>query len=84
MVNYPGKEEALLRVIASPPPAVLGGSSLFYCARWLSQILAERDMLGNQLLKRNQELALLYEKVKIQESTLAKGEAQYKVCCAAH
>ncbi|CDJ53668.1 hypothetical protein, conserved [Eimeria brunetti] len=41
-------------------------------------ILAERDMLGTQLLKRNQELSLLYEKVRIQESTLAKGEAQYK------
>lgn len=36
-------------------------------------------MLGTQLLKRNQELSLLYEKVRIQESTLAKGEAQYKV-----
>lgn len=43
------------------------------------QILAERDMLGTQLLKRNQELSLLYEKVRIQESTLAKGEVQYKV-----
>ncbi|CDI83134.1 hypothetical protein, conserved [Eimeria praecox] len=43
-----------------------------------SAILAERDMLGTQLLKRNQELSLLYEKVRIQESTLAKGEAQYK------
>lgn len=84
MANYPGKEEALLNIIASPLTVVLGVSSLLHCARWLSQILAERDMLGNQLLKRNQELALLYEKVKIQESTLAKGEAQYKVCCAAH
>lgn len=43
------------------------------------QILAERDILGTQLLKRNQELSLLHKKVKIQESTLAKGEVQYKV-----
>ncbi|XP_026189761.1 cilia- and flagella-associated protein 58 [Cyclospora cayetanensis] len=43
-----------------------------------SAVLAERDMLGSQLLKRNQELSLLYEKVRIQESTLSKGEAQYK------
>ena len=41
-------------------------------------------MLGTQLLKRNQELSLLYEKVRIQESTLAKGEAQYKVRCPAN
>ncbi|KAL8436576.1 hypothetical protein ACSSS7_001608 [Eimeria intestinalis] len=41
-------------------------------------ILAERDMLGTQLLKRTQELSLLHEKVRIHESTLAKGEAQYK------
>ncbi|OXB71697.1 UNVERIFIED_CONTAM: hypothetical protein H355_008750, partial [Colinus virginianus] len=41
-------------------------------------ILTERDMLGTQLLKRKQELALLYEKIKIQQSTLEKGEAQYR------
>eukprot|EP00948_MAST-09A_sp_MAST-9A-sp1_P003143 g3143.t1 len=36
------------------------------------QILAERDILGTQLIRRNDELALVYEK-----STLKKGEAQY-------
>ncbi|CDJ35633.1 Protein Ccdc146, related [Eimeria mitis] len=30
-------------------------------------ILAERDMLGTQLLKRNQELSLLYEKERLKE-----------------
>jgi len=34
--------------------------------------------LGTQLIRRNDELALLYEKIKIQQSTLSKGEAQYK------
>ncbi len=29
------------------------------------------------MIRRNDELALLYEKLKIQESTLHKGEAQY-------
>ena len=30
------------------------------------------------MVRRNDELALLYEKIKIQQSTLAKGEIQYK------
>jgi len=41
-------------------------------------VLSERDILGTQLIRRNDELALLYEKIKIQQSTLAKGEAQYR------
>ena len=35
-------------------------------------------MLGTQLVRRNDELALLYEKHKIQQSTMNKGELQYK------
>jgi len=41
-------------------------------------LLNERDILGTQLIRRNDELALLYEKIKIQQSTLAKGEIQYQ------
>lgn len=41
-------------------------------------VVSERDVLGTQLIRRNDELALLYEKIKIQQSTLAKGEAQYR------
>merc|ERR1712195_453802 len=37
----------------------------------------ERDILGTQLIRRNDELALLYEKIKILQSTLSKGEIQY-------
>jgi len=37
----------------------------------------ERDILGTQLIRRNDELALLYEKIKILQSTLSKGEVQY-------
>merc|ERR1711881_204826 len=33
-------------------------------------VISERDILGTQLIRRNDELALLYEKVKIQQSTL--------------
>lgn len=41
------------------------------------QVINERDILGTQLIRRNDELALLYEKIKIQQSTLNKGELQY-------
>lgn len=44
----------------------------------LDQVIQERDILGTQLVRRNDELALLYEKIKIQQSTLNKGEIQYK------
>lgn len=36
------------------------------------QVINERDILGTQLIRRNDELALLYEKLKIQQSTLKK------------
>jgi hypothetical protein len=42
------------------------------------QVINERDILGTQLIRRNDELALLYEKIKIQQSTLRQGEAQYQ------
>jgi hypothetical protein len=41
-------------------------------------LINERDILGTQLIKRNEELALLYEKIKIQRSTLGKGEKYYQ------
>ena len=44
----------------------------------LTRVIQERDILGTQLVRRNDELALLYEKIKIQQSTLTKGEIQYK------
>eukprot|EP00933_Yihiella_yeosuensis_P062734 TRINITY_DN65716_c0_g1_i1.p1 TRINITY_DN65716_c0_g1~~TRINITY_DN65716_c0_g1_i1.p1 ORF type:complete len:892 (+),score=266.60 TRINITY_DN65716_c0_g1_i1:155-2677(+) len=43
----------------------------------LEGVIGERDILGAQLIRRNEELALLYEKIKIQQSTLKKGEIQY-------
>ncbi|XP_076308256.1 cilia- and flagella-associated protein 58-like [Tachypleus tridentatus] len=44
----------------------------------LDQVISERDVLGTQLVRRNDELALLYEKLRIQQSTLDRGEQQYK------
>jgi len=41
----------------------------------------ERDILGTQLIRRNDELALLYEKLKIQQTTLSKGQIQYANRC---
>ena len=41
-------------------------------------MIKSKDILGSQLIRRNDELALLYEKIKIQTSTLNKGEIQYK------
>jgi chromosome segregation ATPase len=40
----------------------------------LADKVNERDILGTQLIRRNDELALLYEKIKILQSTLSKGE----------
>ena len=41
-------------------------------------MIAERDILGTQLIKRSDELKDLFEKIKLQQSTLKKGEIQYK------
>ena len=38
----------------------------------------ERNILGTQLIRRQQELHLLYEKIKIQKSRLKKGQIQYQ------
>ncbi|KAF2901963.1 hypothetical protein ILUMI_04223 [Ignelater luminosus] len=44
----------------------------------LEQLMNERDILGSQLVRRNDELALLYEKIRILQSTLHRGEAHYE------
>lgn len=41
-------------------------------------VVADRDILGTQLVRRNDELQLLYEKIKIQQSTLTKGAVQFR------
>jgi len=41
-------------------------------------VVSERDILGTQLIRRNDELALIYEKIKMQQNALAKGEAEYR------
>ena len=41
-------------------------------------LTAQRDLLGTQLIRRNDELALLYEKIKVQMRTLCSGEISFQ------
>jgi chromosome segregation ATPase len=43
-----------------------------------NSVTNERNILATQLIRRNEELTLLYEKIRIQQSTLLKGESQYR------
>eukprot|EP00898_Chlorokybus_atmophyticus_P000353 jgi/Chlat1/1318/Chrsp118S01746 len=43
----------------------------------LDTVMDERDVLGTQLVRRNDELSLLYEKIRIQQSALSKGRVHY-------
>ncbi len=43
----------------------------------LKEVVTQRDILGTQLIRRNDELALLFEKVHILQSQLQRGEATY-------
>ncbi len=43
----------------------------------LSAAITERDILGTQMIRRNDEIGLLYEKIKIFETVIARGEVQY-------
>ncbi|KAK9886136.1 hypothetical protein WA026_014923 [Henosepilachna vigintioctopunctata] len=47
-------------------------------AKDLEQLMNERDILGSQLVRRNDEIALLHEKINIFQSTLERGETQYE------
>lgn len=45
--------------------------------RELDRSKGDRDILGTQLIRRNDELALLYEKLKLQEATVTQGRKAY-------
>ncbi|CAH2007025.1 unnamed protein product [Acanthoscelides obtectus] len=47
-------------------------------AKDLEQIMNERDVIGSQLVRRNDEIALLNEKIRILQATLARGETHYE------
>ncbi|CAF4921080.1 unnamed protein product [Pieris macdunnoughi] len=44
----------------------------------LEGLVNERDVVGAQLVRRNDEISLLYEKIRILEVTLHRGERQYE------
>ena len=43
----------------------------------IDAVLIERDVLGSQLVRRNDEIALLYSKIKVLEGTIQREECQY-------
>ncbi|XP_071243561.1 cilia- and flagella-associated protein 58 [Salvelinus alpinus] len=69
--NQEAEERKLLKIISDADAERLRQK------KELDQVISERDILGTQLVRRNDELALLYEKIKIQQSMLNKGEIQY-------
>ncbi|NXD67403.1 CFA58 protein, partial [Eolophus roseicapillus] len=70
--NQEAEERKLLKIIAEADAEKLKQK------REIDQVINERDILGSQLVQRNDEVALLYEKIKIQQSILNKGENQYR------
>uniref|UniRef100_H3A1A5 Cilia and flagella associated protein 58 n=1 Tax=Latimeria chalumnae TaxID=7897 RepID=H3A1A5_LATCH len=70
--NQEAEERKLLKIISE------ADTERMRQKKELDQIISERDILGTQLVRRNDELALLYEKIKIQQSMLNKGEIQYR------
>ena len=42
------------------------------------QVINERDLIGTQLIRRNDELALLHERIKTHENQLQLGEVEYQ------
>ena len=45
--------------------------------RELDKLISERNILGSQLVRRNDELSLLYEKIKILQSLFDNGNRKY-------
>ncbi|KAI9362026.1 coiled-coil domain-containing protein [Zopfochytrium polystomum] len=70
--NHLAEEGKLHRIIAE------GDAERSKQRKAYDNVIQERDILGTQLIRRNDEIALLYEKIRIQMSTLNKGEIQYR------
>ncbi|NXC44608.1 CFA58 protein, partial [Penelope pileata] len=70
--NKEAEERKLLKIIAEADAERLKQKKEY------DRVITERDVLGSQLVRRNDEVALLYEKIKIQQSILNKGETQYR------
>ncbi|RXM27120.1 Cilia- and flagella-associated protein 58, partial [Acipenser ruthenus] len=69
--NQEVEERKLLKIIADADTERLRQK------KGLDQVISEWDILGTKLVRRNDELPLLYERIKIQQSMLNKGEIEY-------
>ncbi|XP_061228374.1 cilia- and flagella-associated protein 58 [Neopsephotus bourkii] len=70
--NQEAEEKRLLKIIAEADAESLKQKSE------IERVSNERNILGCQLVQCNEEVALLYEKIKIQQSILNRGETQYR------
>ncbi|XP_037997448.1 cilia- and flagella-associated protein 58 isoform X2 [Motacilla alba alba] len=70
--NQEAEEKRLLKIIAEADVERLKQKKEF------DKVLCERHALGTQLIRRNDEVALLYEKIKIQQAILNRGESEYR------
>ncbi|NXR59664.1 CFA58 protein, partial [Rhadina sibilatrix] len=72
IANKEAEEKNLLKIIAEADTERMKQKKEF------DKVLSERHALGTQLIHRNDEVALLYEKVKIQQAILNRGESEYR------
>ncbi|NXG03378.1 CFA58 protein, partial [Sakesphorus luctuosus] len=70
--NQEAEEKKLLKIIAEADAERLKQKKEF------DKVLGERHALATQLIRRNDEVALLYEKIKIQQAILNRGESEYR------
>ncbi|NXR27544.1 CFA58 protein, partial [Cinclus mexicanus] len=72
IANQEAEERKLFKIIAEADADRLKQKKEF------DKVLCERHALGTQLIRRNDEVALLYEKIKIQQAILNRGETEYR------
>ena len=72
MKNYQAEVDKLNHIISE------ADKERFAQGREYDVVVNERDVLGTQLIRRNDELALLYEKIKIQRAAINSGEVAYR------
>ncbi|XP_039565080.1 cilia- and flagella-associated protein 58 [Passer montanus] len=70
--NQEAEEKRLLKIISEADAERLKQKKEF------DKVLCERRALGTQLIHRNDEVELLYEKIKIQQAILNRGESEYR------
>ena len=70
--NYQSEVDKLNHIISE------ADAERFRQQREYDVVINERDILGTQLIRRNDELALLYEKIKIQRGAISQGEIAYR------